>query len=90
MMAFIEKVIAMANMSIRKLPDETYSALKLRALANGHRSAEAEARDILVNAVRPQLGLGSALSAIGRQLGGVELNISRDTQLISPASFDNE
>jgi antitoxin FitA len=81
----------MANMSIRKLPDATYSALKLRALARGgRRSAEAEARDILINAVQNQLGLGSALAAIGQRLGGVDLDFVRDAQPIEPASFDNE
>ena len=58
----------MATVTVRNLPDEIHRALKLRAAQNG-RGIEAEIRHILENAVRPQLGIGSAVAAIGRSLG---------------------
>ncbi|MDB5730150.1 MAG: plasmid stability protein [Variovorax sp.] len=64
----------MSSASIRNFPEETHRALKLRAARHG-RSTEAEIRSILENAVQPRVGLGSALAAIGRSLGGVELDL---------------
>ena len=58
----------MSAVTVRNLPDETHRALKLRAAQHG-RSTEAEIRHILENAVRPKVGSGSALAAIGRSLG---------------------
>ena len=77
----------MSAVTVRNLPDETHRALKLRAAQHG-RSTEAEIRHILENAVRPQVGIGSALAAIGRSLGGVDLDLRRDASLVVPASFD--
>ncbi len=77
----------MSALTVRNLPDEIHRALKLRAAEHG-RSTEAEVRHILENAVRPQTGLGSALAAIGRQLGGVELDVKRDSSLTRSAGFD--
>ena len=76
----------MAAVTVRNLPDETHRALKLRAAQHG-RSTEAEIRHILENAVRPKVGIGSALAAIGRSLGGVELDLQRDKSPVAPASF---
>lgn len=76
----------MSSVTVRNLPDATHRALKHRAAQHG-RSTEAEIRHILENAVRSQNGLGSALGAIGRDLGGVELNIARDKTPAAPASF---
>jgi plasmid stability protein len=69
----------MPAVTIRNLPEATHRALKVRAARHG-RSTEAEIRDILQNAVRPRerIRLGSALSAIGREFGGAELDIERD------------
>lgn len=60
----------MATVTIRKLPDEVYRALRVRAAENG-RSLEAEIRDILETAVRPpgRLKLGTTLAAIARRAG---------------------
>ena len=60
----------MAAVTIRNLPDATHRALKVRA-ANHGRSAEAEMRDILETAVRPdtRLRLGSALAERSRRIG---------------------
>ena len=77
----------MSAVTVRNLPDETHRALKLRAAQHG-RSTEAEIRHILENAVRPQVGIGSALAAIGRSLGGVDLDLRRDANPVIPASFD--
>lgn len=76
----------MPSVTVRNLPDATHRALKLRAAQHG-RSTEAEIRLILESAVAPKTGLGSALAAIGRSLGGVELNLQRDKQAIEPANF---
>lgn len=83
-------MLAMANMSIRDLPEQTYLALKERAAARQGRksSIEAEARQILIEATRSHQGLGSTLAAIGRRLGGVDTLPSRDQQPLEPASFE--
>lgn len=58
----------MAAFTIRNVPDEVHRALRVRAASHG-RSTEAEIRDILEQAVRPQqrLRMGTALAAIGRK-----------------------
>lgn len=76
----------MASLMLRNLPDETHRALRLRAAQHG-RSTEAEIRDILEHAVKPAVNLGSALYQIGQQLGGVELDLARDTRGIKAADF---
>ncbi|OZB48292.1 MAG: plasmid stability protein [Polynucleobacter sp. 39-45-136] len=59
----------------------------MRAAQHG-RSTEAEVRHILENAVRPAFAMGSALAAIGRSLGGVELDLQRDPSPVRPAQFE--
>lgn len=76
----------MSSVTVRNLPEATHRALKHRAAQHG-RSTEAEIRHILEAAVRPGVGLGSALVAIGRGLGGVELEIKRDRSPVATASF---
>jgi antitoxin FitA len=51
-------------------------------------SNQAEVRHILESAVRPKVGLGSALAAIGRSLGGLELDLQRDPSPVRPAQFE--
>ncbi len=78
----------MAALTVRNLPDATHEALKRRAARHG-RSTEAEVRQILEDAVRqPQPGLGSALAAIGRRAGGVELDLPARKSPIRPAEFE--
>ena len=80
----------MAAVTVRNIPDETFRALKLRAAQCG-RSTEAEIRAILENAVRPKIGLGSALAAIGRSaLGGVELDLRRKRCPVKPARLSHD
>jgi len=77
----------MSSVTVRNLPDATHRALKLRAAQHG-RSTEAEIRFILEDAVAPKVGLGTALAAIGRSLGGVDLDLQRDQRPIEPAGFE--
>lgn len=81
----------MSAVIVRNLPEETHRALKLRAVQHG-RSTEAEIRYILENAVRPKIGVGSMLAAIGRDIGrdmgGVDLDIQRDKTPVRPVSFE--
>ena len=58
----------MASITVRNVPDEVHRALRVRAAQHG-RSAEAEIRDILEQAVKPdgRVKLGSLLADIGRR-----------------------
>ncbi|TAM54738.1 MAG: plasmid stabilization protein [Paraburkholderia sp.] len=60
----------MAVLTVRNVPDEVHRALRLRAAQHGH-STEAEVREILSNAVKPEkrVRLGDALAALGRKVG---------------------
>jgi len=79
----------MAAMTIRNLPEETHRAIKLRAKLKG-RSAEAEVRAILEEAVHPPEGmkLGTELQKFGKLLGGLELDIRRDKTPMRAAIFE--
>lgn len=79
----------MASVTVRNLPDETHRALRVRAAMHGL-STEAEIRAILENAVRPdgRIKLGSLLAEIGREVGGVDLEIERDRTPAEPVSFE--
>jgi antitoxin FitA len=71
---------------VRNLPAETHRALRRRAKRHG-RSTEAEIRSILDGAVRPaaRLKLGSALAALAKPLGGLDLQTERDKTPAEPA-----
>jgi len=84
----------MAMLTIRNLPDEVHRALRVRAAENG-RSTEAEVRDILASAVKPEtrLRMGEALSALGREIGISDSDIdaiaqSRDKKPAVPLTFE--
>ncbi len=77
----------MSSVTVRNIPEATHRAIKLRATQHG-RSTEAEIRAILENAVRPALGMGSALAAIGQSLGGITLDLPRDPRPVEPAGFE--
>jgi plasmid stability protein len=79
----------MAAIVIRNLSPETHRALQARAAQHG-RSTEAEVRAILDAAVRPaeRVKLGSALAALARPLGGLDLEISRDTTPAEPIPLE--
>lgn len=59
----------MAVLTVRNVPDEVHRALRARAAEHG-RSAEAEVREILSNALVParRIRLGDALASLGRDL----------------------
>ncbi|MFM1885430.1 MAG: hypothetical protein RL026_587 [Pseudomonadota bacterium] len=84
----------MATLTVRNLPDEVHRALRVRAAQHG-RSAEAEVREILAAAVKPEkrVRMGDALSAIGRDLGLSDEEFDlieglRDKSPAEPVSFD--
>ena len=79
----------MAAITVRNLSPETHRALRVRAAENG-RSAEAEVREIIDQAVRPvdRVKIGTALVDTFHPLGGVDLNIERDDTAAEPASFE--
>lgn len=60
----------MAMLTVRNLPDDVHRALRVRAARHG-RSTEAEVREILASAVKPEsrVRMGEALSALGYKLG---------------------
>jgi len=60
----------MAMLTVRNLPDEVHRALRVRAAQHG-RSTEAEVREILAVAVKPEtrVRLGEALVALSRKIG---------------------
>jgi plasmid stability protein len=83
----------MPAVTIRNLSEETHRALKARAARHGQ-SAEAEIRNILDQAVRPEARtkLGSLLAEIGHsaELTGEDcdaLDHLRDPAVTEPPSF---
>ncbi len=62
----------MANVNIRNLPDEVHRAIRIQAAHHG-RSTEAEIRDILERAAKPEgrVKLGSLLASMAREAGGL-------------------
>ena len=85
----------MASITIRNVPDEVHRALRVRAAQHG-RSAEAEIRNILEQAAKPEgrIRLGSLLSSIAREAGGLTdtevevFNQLRDTTPAEPMRFE--
>jgi len=59
----------MPSITVRNVPDDVHRALRVRAAQHG-RSAEAEIRDILEHAVKPErrVRMGDALASLGRKL----------------------
>lgn len=85
----------MPAITIRNLSVETHRALKSRAARHG-RSTEAEVRDILEQATRPEtrVRLGSLLADIGREAGltdeearAFDAAVERDRDPAEPVDF---
>lgn len=84
-----------ASITVRNIPDEVHRAIKVRA-AMHNRSAEAEIRDILEQAARPEgrLKLGSLLASIAQEAGGLtdaeaeRINQLRDKTPAEPIDFE--
>jgi len=77
------EVKAMTSVTVRNLSDETHRALRVRAATHG-RSTETEIRSILENGPEGRVMLGSLLAEIGREAGGVDLEIERDKTPAEP------
>ena len=84
----------MPSVTVRNVPDEVHRALRVRAAQRG-RSAEAEIRAILENAVQPEgrVKLGSLLANIGRKINLSDEEFStfeqsRDKTPAKPVSFE--
>jgi plasmid stability protein len=84
----------MAILTVRNVPDEVHRALRLRAARHG-RSTEAEVREILASAVKPEqrVRLGDALAALGREIGLTNEEFAvfeqlRDTTPAEPMRFE--
>ena len=85
----------MPSITIRNVPDEVHRAIRVRAAMHG-RSAEAELRDILDKAAKPEgrLKLGSLLASIAREAGGLTdaeaegCNQLRDKTPAEPMRFE--
>ena len=85
----------MPSITVRNIPDEVHRAIRVRAATHG-RSAEAEVRDILEQAAKPQgrLKLGTLLASIAREAGGLtdeELALfenARDKTPAQPMRFE--
>lgn len=60
----------MAMLTIRNLPDDVHRALRVRAAHHGQ-STEAEVREILASAVKPEarIRLGDALAKLSQTIG---------------------
>lgn len=60
----------MAMLTVRNLPDDVHRALRMQAAQHG-RSTEAEVREILAIAVKPEarVRLGDALAVLSRKIG---------------------
>jgi antitoxin FitA len=67
----------MAILTVRNVPDEVHRALRIRAARHG-RSTEAEVREILENAVKPErrVRMGDALAALGRKIGLTDKDVA--------------
>ncbi|MCK9509884.1 MAG: plasmid stabilization protein [Pigmentiphaga sp.] len=84
----------MAILTVRNVPDEVHRALRVRA-AEHSRSTEAEVREILAAAVKPEkrVRVGDALAAIGRKVGLTDEEFAffesvLDKAPAGPVSFD--
>ena len=85
----------MPTLTVRNLPDDVHRALRVRAAQHG-RSTEAEIRDILERAAKPEgrLKLGSLLASIAREAGGLtdaeaeHFNQLRDRTPAEPMRFE--
>ena len=84
----------MAMLTVRNLPDDVHRALRVQAALHG-RSTEAEVREILALAVKPEarIRLGDALAALGREVGLTNedfdvFNQVRDKTPAQPLSFE--
>ncbi len=84
----------MAMLTVRNLPDDIHRALRVRAAQHG-RSTEAEVREIIALAVKPdsRVRLGDALAALGAEIGLTNEDFEifqhvREKKLAEPVRFE--
>lgn len=84
----------MAMLTVRNLPDDVHRALRVRAAQHGQ-STEAEVREILATAVKPEnrVRMGDALAELGREVGLTNADFEafeqiRDKTPAEPPSFE--
>ena len=84
----------MAILTVRNVPEEVHRALRVRAAQHG-RSTEAEVREILASAVKPEkrVRMGDALAALGRKIGLINEDFAvfepvRDKTPAKPMRFE--
>jgi len=84
----------MAMLTVRNLPDDVHRALRVQAALHGH-STEAEVREILALAVKPEsrVRLGEALRDLATKIGLTNedfevLNQVRDKSPAEPTNFE--
>ena len=84
----------MAMLTVRNLPDDVHRALRVQAALHG-RSTEAEVREILALAVKPEtrVRMGDALAALGQKIGLSNQDVDamglvRDRTPAQPVSFE--
>ena len=84
----------MAMLTVRNLPDDVHRALRVRAAQHG-RSTEAEVREILAVAFKPEtrVRLGDALAALSRKVGLTNEDFAvfqqvRDNTPAEPLTFE--
>ena len=84
----------MAMLTVRNLPDGVHRALRVRAALHGH-STEAEVREILAIAVKPEarVRMGDALAALGRTISLTNadfevFDLVRDKAPAKPLGFE--
>lgn len=72
----------MAMLTVRNLPDDVHRALRVRAAQHG-RSTEAEVREILSVAVKPEtrIRMGDALAALGSKIGLTDEDVEAFNQV---------
>ncbi|MGD9889076.1 MAG: Arc family DNA-binding protein [Halothiobacillaceae bacterium] len=79
----------MATVNVRNLPDAVHRALRIQAAQHG-RSTEAEIRNILERAAKPEgrVKLGSLLASLAHEAGGLtaeEHALFERTRIKTPA-----
>lgn len=84
----------MAMLTVRNLPDDVHRALRVQAALHGH-STEAEVRQILARAVKPEtrIRMGDALAELGRDIGLANedfsvLDLMQDKTPAEPLRFE--
>jgi plasmid stability protein len=89
-----KRICIMAILTVRNVPDDVHRALRMRAAQHG-RSTEAEVREILAVAVKPEkrVRMGETLASIGYKIGLSNDDFAvfesiRDKTPAKPVSFD--